>query len=88
MADHRTNIEIRRKAVLIDGQRRAVRATGMLILRKLADRQAGSPPAVSCSPRTGSDAHAVKAAIAGLRARLHDPALVETAVKRGYHLAT
>ena len=83
-------IEIRGQAVVIDGQLRAVPATGMLILRKLADppgRVVSRGELLTALPGTGSDAHAVEAAIARLRASLHDPALVETVVKRGYRLA-
>ena len=83
-------IEIRGQAVVIDGRLRAVPATGMLILRKLANNPGHvvtRAELLAALPGNGCDAHAVEAAIGRLRASLRDPAIVETVVKRGYRLA-
>lgn len=87
-ADH--TIEIRGQAVVIDGQLRSVPATGLHILRTLADppgRVISRSHLLAALPGNGSDPHAVEAAIGRLRTSLCDPAIVETVVKRGYRLA-
>lgn len=83
-------LEIRGQAVIIDGQLREVSATGMHVLRKLADHPGQvvtRAQLLAALPSNGCDAHAVEAAIGRLRASLRDPAIVNTVVKRGYRLA-
>lgn len=86
-AGHR--LEIRSRAVVVDGTAIPLSPTAVAILRMLAD-----PPGVVV-PRdrlhealaTGGEHHAVETAIGRLRAALPDPAIVQTVVKRGYRLA-
>lgn len=83
------DLEIRSRAVIVDGAAIPLSPTASAILRMLAE-----PPGVVVSRdrlhealATGGEHHAVETAIGRLRAALPDPAIVQTVVKRGYRLA-
>jgi uroporphyrinogen-III synthase len=83
-------IEIRGQAIVLDGTLIPVAATGVALLRKLAEqpgRVVGRSDLLNALPGGGSDGHAVEVAIGRLRSCLDDPRIVETVVKRGYRLA-
>jgi uroporphyrinogen-III synthase len=83
-------LEIRGQAVLLDHALIPIGGTGIAFLRKLAARPGRVVPRTDLLPSlpgSGTDGHAVEAAIGRLRAQLGDPTLIETVVKRGYRLA-
>ena len=84
-------MEIRGQAVLLDDSLIPIGGTGMAFLRKLAEqpgRVVSRTELLQSLPGSGTDGHAVEAAIGRLRAQLDDPKLIETVVKRGYRLAS
>ena len=84
-------MEIRGQAVLLDGLLIPIGGTGIAFLRKLAEHPGRVVPRTELLrslPGSGTDGHAVEAAIGRLRAQLDDPKLIETVVKRGYRLAS
>ncbi|HEV7626392.1 MAG TPA: winged helix-turn-helix domain-containing protein, partial [Streptomyces sp.] len=88
LAGHR--VEIRGRAVVVDGELRPVQPAGMALLRALARRSGWVVPRADllrALPGTGSDEHAVETAMARLRVALGTPKLIQTVVKRGYRLA-
>ncbi|MFB7667815.1 uroporphyrinogen-III synthase [Kitasatospora sp. NPDC056138] len=83
-------LELRGRAVLVDGELRPVPPAGMALLRALARRPGWVVPRAEllrALPGSGADEHAVETAMARLRAALRAPELVATVVKRGYRLA-
>ncbi|KJK57646.1 uroporphyrinogen-III synthase [Saccharothrix sp. ST-888] len=83
-------LELRGRAVLVDGELRPVPPAGMALLRALARRPGWVVPRAEllrALPGSGGDEHAVETAMARLRAALRAPELVATVVKRGYRLA-
>jgi uroporphyrinogen-III synthase len=83
-------IEIRGQAIVLDGTIIPVAATGVALLRKLAEhpgRVVARADLLNALPGGGADGHAVEVAIGRLRSCLDDPRIVETVVKRGYRLA-
>ncbi|HWM37750.1 MAG TPA: uroporphyrinogen-III synthase, partial [Streptomyces sp.] len=88
VAGHR--VEIRGRAVVVDGELRAVQPAGMALLRALARRPGwvvSRAELLRALPGTGSDEHAVETAMARLRVALGAPKLIQTVVKRGYRLS-
>ena len=84
-------MEIRGQAVLLDDLLIPIGGTGIAFLRKLAEHPGRVVPRtelLQSLPGSGTDGHAVEAAIGRLRAQLEDPKLIETVVKRGYRLAS
>lgn len=87
-AGHR--LELRGQAVVVDDVLVALSAAAMTLLRALVVRpgQVLSRDVLgSLLPGESSEGHAVEMAIGRLRTALGDPAIVQTVVKRGYHLA-
>lgn len=87
--DGRT-MEIRGQAILLDNSLIPIGGTGIAFLRKLAEQPGRVVPRtelLQSLPGSGTDGHAVEAAIGRLRAQLDDPKLIQTVVKRGYRLA-
>ncbi|MEU8761263.1 uroporphyrinogen-III synthase [Streptomyces sp. NPDC048659] len=83
-------VEIRGRAVLVDGTPRPVPPAGMALLGLLARRPGwvvGRPELLRALPGAGRDEHAVETAMARLRTALGAPKLIQTVVKRGYRLA-
>lgn len=83
-------VEIRGRAVVVDGELRPVQPAGMALLRALARRPGwvvSRSDLLRALPGTGTDEHAVETAMARLRVALGAPKLVQTVVKRGYRLA-
>jgi uroporphyrinogen-III synthase len=83
------SVEIRGQAVVLDGELVPVPTTGIVLLRKLAERPGAvvsRADLLAALPGGGGDAHAVEAAIGRLRTSLGTPRIVETVVKRGYRL--
>ncbi|MDT0267855.1 uroporphyrinogen-III synthase [Streptomyces sp. DSM 44915] len=88
VAGHR--LEIRGRAVVLDGALRPVAPAGMALLRALARRPGWVVPRAEllrALPGAGRDEHAVETAMARLRTALGVPTVVQTVVKRGYRLA-
>ncbi|MFJ1645936.1 uroporphyrinogen-III synthase [Streptomyces sp. NPDC088258] len=88
VAGHR--VEIRGRAVLVDGEPRPVPPAGLALLHALARRPgwvASRAELLRALPGAGRDEHAVETAVARLRAALGVPELIHTVVKRGYRLA-
>ncbi|MER8232061.1 uroporphyrinogen-III synthase [Streptomyces sp. NPDC094049] len=88
VAGHR--LEVRGRAVLVDGAPRPVPPAGMSLLRLLArspGRVVSRAELLRALPGAGRDEHAVETAMARLRAALGTPELIRTVVKRGYRLA-
>ena len=88
VAGHR--VEIRGRAVVVNGELRAVQPAGMALLRALARRPGwvvSRAELLRALPGTGSDEHAVETAMARLRVALGAPKLIQTVVKRGYRLS-
>ena len=88
VAGHR--VEIRGRAVVVDGELRTVRPAGMALLRALARRPGhvvARAELLRALPGSGNDEHAVETAVARLRVALDAPEIVQTVVKRGYRLA-
>jgi len=88
VAGHR--LEIRGRAVVVDGELRPVPPAGMALLRALARRPGwvvSRADLLRALPGTGRDEHAVETAMARLRAALGRPRMIQTVVKRGYRLA-
>jgi uroporphyrinogen-III synthase len=84
-------MEIRGQAVLLDELLIPIGRTGIAFLRKLAEQPGRVVPRAELMrslPGSGTDGHAVEAAIGRLRAQLDAPTLIETVVKRGYRLAS
>ncbi|MFB9908586.1 uroporphyrinogen-III synthase [Allokutzneria oryzae] len=82
------DLELRGRAVLVDGRLRPVAPAQMAVLRLLADYSGRVVPRdrlLQALPGTG-DGHAVETAIGRLRTALGEPGLVQTVVKRGYRL--
>ncbi|MEU9972289.1 uroporphyrinogen-III synthase [Streptomyces sp. NPDC051014] len=83
-------VEIRGRAVLVDGALRPVPPAGMSLLRVLARRPGwvvARAELLRALPGAGRDEHAVETAMARLRTALGTPKLIQTVVKRGYRLA-
>jgi uroporphyrinogen-III synthase len=83
-------LELRGHAVVLDDVLVPLPATGMALLRVLAERpgQVFSRDALMRAlPGDGNDGHAVEVAIGRLRTALGDPVIIATVVKRGYRLA-
>ncbi|WP_371678323.1 uroporphyrinogen-III synthase [Streptomyces sp. NBC_01276] len=83
-------LEIRGRAVLVDGALRPVPPAGMALLTALARRPGwvvSRAELLRTLPGAGRDEHAVETAMARLRAALGAPKLIQTVVKRGYRLA-
>jgi uroporphyrinogen-III synthase len=83
-------VEIRGRAVVVDGRLRGVPPAGMALLRELARRPGwvvSRGELLRVLPGGGADEHAVETAMARLRAALGVPGVVQTVVKRGYRLA-
>ncbi|UED86053.1 uroporphyrinogen-III synthase [Streptomyces profundus] len=88
VAGHR--LEIRGRAVVLDGALRPVPPAGMALLRALARRPGwvvARPDLLRALPGAGRDEHAVETAMARLRTALGAPSVIQTVVKRGYRLA-
>lgn len=88
VAGHR--LGVRARAAVVDGEPRAVSATGMALLKALADRPGevrSREALLELLPAAGDDAHAVEVAIGRLRTALGVRELIATVVKRGYRLA-
>lgn len=88
VAGHR--VEIRGRAVLVDGELCPVPPAGMALLHALARRPGwvvARADLLRALPGSGSDEHAVETAMARLRGALGVPRLIQTVVKRGYRLA-
>ncbi|QPP08601.1 uroporphyrinogen-III synthase [Streptomyces bathyalis] len=88
VAGHR--VEIRGRAVVVDGELRTVQPAGMALLRSLARRPGwvvSRAELLRALPGSGTDEHAVETAMARLRVGLGAPKLIQTVVKRGYRLA-
>ncbi|MFC4497685.1 uroporphyrinogen-III synthase [Streptomyces ovatisporus] len=88
VAGHR--VEIRGRAVVVDGELRSVQPAGMALIRALARRPGwvvSRADLLRALPGTGSDEHAVETAMARLRVALGVPKLIQTVVKRGYRLS-
>ena len=88
VADHR--VELRGHAVVVDDTLVPLPATGMALLRVLAQRPGQVLPRealLRALPGDGNDGHAVEVAIGRVRTALGDPAIIATVVKRGYRLA-
>ncbi|WP_181766886.1 winged helix-turn-helix domain-containing protein, partial [Streptomyces albidus (ex Kaewkla and Franco 2022)] len=88
LAGHR--VEIRGRAVVVDGSLRTVQPAGMALLRALARRPGwvvSRAELLRALPGSGTDEHAVETAMARLRVALGAPKLIQTVVKRGYRLA-
>ncbi|RMI39930.1 uroporphyrinogen-III synthase [Streptomyces triticirhizae] len=88
VAGHR--LEIRGRAVVLDGALRPVPPAGIALLRALARRPGwvvSRAELLRALPGAGRDEHAVETAMARLRTALGAPAVVQTVVKRGYRLA-
>jgi uroporphyrinogen-III synthase len=84
------DMQLRGRAVVIDGELRPVPPASMAVLRELARRPGrviGRAALLADLPGGGEDEHAVEMAVARLRTALGDPRLVQTVVKRGYRLA-
>lgn len=84
------DIEIRREAIIFDGEIIFVPAAPMAILRALSSRPGevlSHRQLAVHLPGKESASHAVEMAVARLRSLLPAPGLVETVVKRGYRLA-
>ena len=84
-------MEIRGQAILLDDSLIPIGGTGIAFLRKLAEQPGRVVPRtelLQSLPGSGTDGHAVEAAIGRLRAQLDDPKLIQTVVKRGYRLAS
>ena len=82
-------LEIRGRGVLVDDELRAVPATGMAMVRLLAERPGhvvSRDELGAALPGEGGDGHAVEVAVGRLRSVLGDSAIVSTVVKRGYRL--
>jgi uroporphyrinogen-III synthase len=87
-AGHR--LEVRGRAVVVDGVLRSPGPTGTALLRRLTEHpgQVLTRGALGeVLPGGGGDPHAVEVGIARLRTALGDPRIVQTVVKRGYRLA-
>ncbi|MBM9466749.1 uroporphyrinogen-III synthase [Nakamurella leprariae] len=87
-AGHR--LEVRGRAVLVDGVLVTPGRTGMALLRRLT----AHPGQVLTRAELGAglpggdaDPHAVEVSVGRLRSALGDPRIVQTVVKRGYRLA-
>jgi uroporphyrinogen-III synthase len=83
-------MQLRGRAVVLDGALRPVPPAPMAVLRELARRPGrviGRAALLADLPGGGDDEHAVEMAVARLRTALGDPRLVQTVVKRGYRLA-
>lgn len=88
VAGHR--VEIRGRAVVVDGELRTVQPAGMALLRALARRPGwvvSRAELLRALPGSGTDEHAVETAMARLRVALGAPKLIRTVVKRGYRLS-
>ncbi|MFB7011466.1 MULTISPECIES: uroporphyrinogen-III synthase [unclassified Streptomyces] len=88
VAGHR--VEIRGRAVIVDGEPRPVPPVGMALLHALARRPGwvvARADLLRALPGSGTDEHAVETAVARLRTALGEPRLIQTVVKRGYRLA-
>ncbi|SOD64986.1 uroporphyrinogen-III synthase [Streptomyces zhaozhouensis] len=88
VAGHR--LEIRGRAVVLDGALRPVPPAGISLLRALARRPGWVVPRselLRALPGAGRDEHAVETAMTRLRTALGAPGVVQTVVKRGYRLA-
>ncbi|WP_328317743.1 uroporphyrinogen-III synthase [Streptomyces sp. NBC_00388] len=87
VAGHR--VQIRGRAVLVDGVPHPVAPAGMALLRALARRPGrvvSRADLLAALPGAGRDEHAVESAMTRLRAALGAPDLIRTVVKRGYRL--
>jgi uroporphyrinogen-III synthase len=83
-------VEVRGRAVVVDGELRTVQPASMALLRALVRRPGwvvSRADLLRALPGTGSDEHAVETAMARLRVALGAPKLIQTVVKRGYRLA-
>ncbi|MQA77936.1 MAG: uroporphyrinogen-III synthase [Streptosporangiales bacterium] len=83
-------IELRRRAVIVDGTVRPLAPAAVALLRELARRPGevvSRSRLLAALPGGGDDEHAVEMAVARLRSALGTPRLVQTVVKRGYRLA-
>ncbi|WP_129287295.1 uroporphyrinogen-III synthase [Streptomyces sp. GZWMJZ-114] len=83
-------LTVRGDVALVDGEPRSLPPASAALLRRLADHPGRVVPRAEllrALPGTGTDPHAVDAAISRLRTALATPGLVQTVVKRGYRLA-
>jgi len=83
-------LDVRRHAVVVDGEVVALASGPMAVLSSLAaqpGRVVSRRELLSSLPGAGSDEHAVEMAVTRLRAALGDPSIIQTIVKRGYRLA-
>jgi uroporphyrinogen-III synthase len=83
-------LELRGRAVLVNGVPRPLPPAGMALLRALATRPGhvvSRAELLTVLPGGGADEHAVETAVARLRTALGTPTVVQTVVKRGYRLA-
>jgi uroporphyrinogen-III synthase len=83
-------LELRGRAVLVNGEPRPLPPAGMALLRALAIRPGhvvSRAELLTVLPGGGADEHAVETAVARLRTALGTPTVVQTVVKRGYRLA-
>lgn len=83
-------LELRGRAVLVNGEPRPLPPAGMALLRALATHPGhvvSRAELLTVLPGGGADEHAVETAVARLRIALGTPTVVQTVVKRGYRLA-
>ncbi|ORB85115.1 uroporphyrinogen-III synthase [Mycobacterium kansasii] len=83
-------VDIRGTCVLVDDSIKTLSASGMAILRALAQRPGdvvGRDELLTVLPGNGDDTHAVDTAVLRLRTALGDKNIIATVVKRGYRLA-
>lgn len=81
---------IRGQAVVVDGEKKELSATGLLLLKTLAQapgQVVSRTELLAGLPGDSSDTHAVEVAMARLRTALGDSKMIQTVVKRGYRLA-
>ncbi len=81
---------VRAAAAVVDGAERDVSATGLALLKALADRPGevlSREELLELLPAGGDDPHAVEVAIGRLRTALGAREIIATVVKRGYRLA-
>lgn len=87
VAGHR--LDVRGRAVVVDGQFAPLTATSMALLRALTARPGRVISRAELGRITNGEGgdHAVEVAIGRLRAAVGDPRVVQTVTKRGYRLA-
>ncbi|MQA01766.1 MAG: uroporphyrinogen-III synthase [Streptosporangiales bacterium] len=83
-------VELRGRAVVLDGELKPLAPASIALLRELARRPGevvSRARLLTALPGGGDDEHAVEMAVARLRSSLGVSGLVQTIVKRGYRLA-